>query len=149
MSSPSAISSEANPWRRLERQAAVLTDPSPTNSQAERSPDLAVVEATTGGCREHKIVRTFVPARHPSGTKESHHRRREHDLSPASFRLETSVLSVARQLTMYPQDVSLEVHVGPSQAESLTDPQSCGTSPSLPQTRRLVFLHSSGIGGRV
>jgi hypothetical protein len=38
----------------MERQASILADPGPTNSQAERCPHLAVVEAATGGCREHK-----------------------------------------------------------------------------------------------
>ena len=103
----------------VERESAILTDACPTNSQAERFPDLAVVQAATSGGAEHEVIGTFVRARHPAGTQQPNHRRGEHDLASSSLGLEPGVLAVARQLTMYPQIVSLIVHVGPGQTESL------------------------------
>jgi hypothetical protein len=107
----------------VERDSAILTDPGSTNSQAERCPDFPVIEAATAGGAEHEVIRTLIRAGEPAGTQQSHNRRGEHDLPSTCFGLESSVLPVARQLTMDSENVSLEINVWPSQAESLADPQ--------------------------
>jgi hypothetical protein len=124
----------------VQRQTTILTDACPTNSQAERFSDLAVVKAATGGCCEHEVIRSSVRTSEPASTQEPYNRRGEYDLPSASLRLESGVLPVARQLAMYSQDVSLEIHVGPGQAESFADPQSGEREQleQLPVTPRLI-----------